>query len=50
MQFTTEATLLRELSVKWKQQVNQRDSELYSKYGGALDLEVGPCFFYLVGL
>lgn len=39
-QFTTEATLLQELSVKWKQQVNQRDNELYSKYGGALDLEI----------
>ncbi|KAL9968944.1 hypothetical protein ACROYT_G021096 [Oculina patagonica] len=39
-QFTTEATLLQELSVKWKQQVNQRDGRLYSKYGGALDLEI----------
>ncbi|XP_078355496.1 uncharacterized protein LOC144640152 isoform X2 [Oculina patagonica] len=39
-QFTTEATLLQELSVKWKQQVTQRDSRLYSKYGGALDLEI----------
>ena len=40
LQFPAEATLLNELSVKWKQQVNQRDDELYSKYGGALDLEV----------
>lgn len=40
LQFTAEATLLQELSVKWKQQVNQRDGELYSKYRGALDLEV----------
>ncbi|KAL9968966.1 hypothetical protein ACROYT_G021119 [Oculina patagonica] len=39
-QFTTEAALLQELSVKWKQQVNQRDGRLYSKYGGALDLEI----------
>lgn len=39
-QFTAEATLLQELSVKWKQQVNQRDGELYSKYRGALDLEI----------
>lgn len=39
-QFTVEATLLQELSVKWKQQVNQRDGELYSKYRGALDLEI----------
>lgn len=39
-QFPAEATLLHELSVKWKQQVNQRDDELYLKYGGALDLEI----------
>jgi len=39
-QFPAEATLLRELSVKWKQQVNQRVDELYLKYGGALDLEI----------
>ena len=43
MQFTAEAALLQELSVKWKKQVNQRDGELYSKYGGALDLEVCTC-------
>ena len=40
LQFTAEASLLQELNVKWKQQVNQRDAELYTKYGGALDLEV----------
>lgn len=39
-QFTAEATLLQELSVKWKQQVKQRNDELYIKYGGALDLEI----------
>jgi len=43
LQFPAEATLLNELSVKWKQQVNQRHDELYSKYGGALDLEVWSC-------
>ena len=32
--------LLQELSVKWKEQVDQRDGELYTEYGGALDLEV----------
>ena len=40
VQFSTEARLLQELSVKWKEHVNQRNTELYSKYGGALDLEV----------
>ena len=40
LQFTAEASQLQELNVKWKQQVNQRDAELYTKYGGALDLEV----------
>ena len=40
LQFTAEASLLQELNVKWKQQVNQRNAELYTKYGGALDLEV----------
>ena len=40
LQFTAEASLLQELNVKWKQQVNKRDAELYTKYGGALDLEV----------
>lgn len=40
LQFTAEAMLLQGLSVKWKDHVNQRDAELYVKYGGALDLEV----------
>lgn len=39
-EFSTEARLLQELSVKWKEHVNQRNTELYSKYGGALDLEI----------
>lgn len=39
-EFTAEAMLLQELSVKWKDHVNQRDAELYVKYGGALDLEI----------
>ncbi|CAH3126513.1 unnamed protein product [Porites lobata] len=63
-QFTAEASLLQELNVKWKQQVNQRDAELYTKYGGALDLEIlrmtlkqtdefqhcPPGFLYLIAL
>ena len=47
LQFTAEASLLQELNVKWKQQVNQRDAELYTKYGGALDLEVWNFLFFL---
>ena len=46
LQFTAEASLLQELNVKWKQQVNQRDAELYTKYGGALDLEVWNFLFF----
>lgn len=39
-QFPIEAKLLQELTVKWKEHVSQRHGELYSKYGGALDLEI----------
>ncbi|XP_067050694.1 cGMP-dependent protein kinase 2-like [Acropora muricata] len=63
-QFPIEARLLQELTVKWKEHVSQRHGELYSKYGGALDLEIlrmalkqtaefqicPPGFLYIVAL